>query len=87
MTMRPFVEISDVTLTYPGAAGASKTLALEHATLAIDKGEFVAVVGPSGCGKSTLLKLVSGLHAPTHGGVIVAGQEVAGPIKIVGMAF
>ena len=84
--MNAFVEISDVSLTYPGA-GASATLALDHATLSIDKGEFVAVVGPSGCGKSTLLKLVSGLHVPSRGGVIVAGHEVAGPIKIVGMAF
>jgi NitT/TauT family transport system ATP-binding protein len=84
--MTAFVEISDVSLMYPGA-GASETLALDHASLSIGKGEFVAVVGPSGCGKSTLLKLVSGLHAPTKGSVIVAGHEVAGPIKIVGMAF
>jgi len=84
--MRPFVEISDVSLTYPGA-GASETLALDRCSLAIEKGEFAAVVGPSGCGKSTLLKLVSGLHQPSRGGVIVAGHEVAEPIKIVGMAF
>jgi NitT/TauT family transport system ATP-binding protein len=83
--MQPFVDISDVTLTY-GDAG-SGTLALEHATLRIDKGEFVAVVGPSGCGKSTLLKLVSGLHLPSEGGVIVAGREVDRPLSIVGMAF
>jgi NitT/TauT family transport system ATP-binding protein len=84
--MNGFVEISDVSLTYPGA-GASETLALEHTSLSIEKGEFVAVVGPSGCGKSTLLKLISGLHLPSRGGVIVAGHEIAGPIKIVGMAF
>ena len=83
--MPAFVDIADVTLTYGG--GPSGTLALEHATLAIERGEFVAVVGPSGCGKSTLLKLVSGLHLPTRGGVIVADREVAGPLSIVGMAF
>ena len=83
--MPAFVDISDVTLTYGG--GASGTLALQHATLAIESGEFVAVVGPSGCGKSTLLKLVSGLHLPSNGGVIVADREVAGPLSIVGMAF
>jgi NitT/TauT family transport system ATP-binding protein len=81
--MPPFVDICDVTLTYEGAG----TLALEHASLRIDKGEFVAVVGPSGCGKSTLLKLVSGLHLPTKGGVIVADREVDRPLSIVGMAF
>ena len=83
--MPAFVDIADVTLTYGG--GPSGTLALEHATLAIERGEFVAVVGPSGCGKSTLLKLVSGLHLPSRGGVIVADREVAGPLSIVGMAF
>ncbi len=36
-------------------------------------------MGRRGCGKSTLLKLVSGLHLPSRGGVIVAGREVAGP--------
>jgi NitT/TauT family transport system ATP-binding protein len=84
-TVRPFVDIFDVTLNY-GADG-SGTKALEHATLRIEKGEFVAVVGPSGCGKSTLLKLVSGLHMPSKGGVLVADKEVDGPLSIVGMAF
>jgi|SRR5579862_441173 len=83
--MPPFVDVSDVTLTYGGTA--SGTLALEHTTLQIQKGEFAAVVGPSGCGKSTLLKLVSGLQLPSHGGVIVNGHEVSRPLSIVGMAF
>ena len=84
--MRPFVEISDVSLSYPGA-GVGATLALDGASLSIAQGEFAAIVGPSGCGKSTLLKLVSGLYPPTRGGIIVAGHEVTGPIGIVGMAF
>jgi NitT/TauT family transport system ATP-binding protein len=83
--MRPFIDITDVSLAY--GAGGEGTLALEHASLRIDRGEFVAVVGPSGCGKSTLLKLVSGLHLPSCGGVTVADHEVAGPLSIVGMAF
>jgi NitT/TauT family transport system ATP-binding protein len=83
--MTPFVDISDVTLTYQGMG--SGTLALEQATLRIDKGEFVAVVGPSGCGKSTLLKLISGLHLPSKGNVLVADKKVDRPLSIVGMAF
>jgi NitT/TauT family transport system ATP-binding protein len=63
------------------------TLALEGLDLAIDEGAFVAVVGPSGCGKSSLMKLVTGLRRPTAGSIAVAGEEVNGPLKIVGMAF
>ncbi|MCY4547676.1 MAG: ABC transporter ATP-binding protein [Defluviicoccus sp.] len=63
------------------------TLALKDTELAIEAGEFVAIVGPSGCGKSTLMRLVSGLNPATEGAVSVAGEVVTRPIKIVGMAF
>lgn len=61
--------------------------ALDGVDLAVQRGEFVAVVGPSGCGKTTLLKLISGLLLPTQGEVLVGGRPVRGPLKIVGMAF
>jgi NitT/TauT family transport system ATP-binding protein len=80
-----FVDIDRASLTY--ADDGAGVLALKQASMKIAKGEFIAVVGPSGCGKSTLLKLVSGLRRPTEGGVMVAGKEVSGPLKIVGMAF
>ncbi|THV14372.1 ABC transporter ATP-binding protein [Rhizobium rhizophilum] len=67
--------------------GADGTLAVSGLTMRVDKGEFSAVVGPSGCGKSTLMKLVTGLHIPQSGVVIVAGQQVTKPVSIVGMAF
>ena len=82
--MEELVEISDVSLAY---GGVGRTIAVEHLDLKVRRGEFVAVVGPSGCGKSTLMKLVTGLLPPTSGGIIVANQEVTGPLKIVGMAF
>ncbi len=63
------------------------TLAVQDTVLAMEAGEFVAIVGPSGCGKSTLMKLVSGLTPATEGSVSVAGETVTRPIKIVGMAF
>jgi NitT/TauT family transport system ATP-binding protein len=79
-----FVELDRVSLRYGGDGG---TLALDQTSLSLEKGEFAAVVGPSGCGKSSLMKLVTGLMPPTQGNIIVAGREVGGPLKIVGMAF
>ena len=46
--------------------------------LAIDPGEFVAILGPSGCGKSTLLRLLSGLAAPSSGSLSINGHAPGG---------
>ena len=80
----PLVTIENVDMRYGGPTG---TLAVEGLSMAVDRGEFVAVVGPSGCGKSTLMKLVTGLHIPQQGAVTVAGSHVTKPVSIVGMAF
>ncbi len=66
-----FIQLSNVMLRYGGG-----TIALDHTTLGIDRGDFVALVGPSGCGKSTILKLLAGLLRPTSGAVIAGGREV-----------
>jgi NitT/TauT family transport system ATP-binding protein len=50
---------------------ATGVWALRAASLAIEAGEFVALLGPSGCGKSTALRLLAGLEAPTQGAVHV----------------
>ncbi len=83
----------------PGTAvaltGATKTFrrpgretrALDPIDLAIDAGEFVAIVGPSGCGKSTLLRLVAGLIAPSAGAVTLQGRPVTGPQTALGIVF
>ncbi|MCK9914284.1 ABC transporter ATP-binding protein [Microbacteriaceae bacterium K1510] len=80
----PFVDIKDVDLRY---GIAREAIALSGLTMTVQKGEFTAVVGPSGCGKSSLMKLTTGLLPPTAGRVSVAGEEVRGTLKIVGMAF
>ncbi len=79
------IEFRDVSLLY--RFRDKLTLALEGLSFGVRQGEFVAVVGPSGSGKTTLLKLASGLLLPTTGEVLVEGQPVRGPLKIVGMAF
>jgi NitT/TauT family transport system ATP-binding protein len=67
--------------------GAAAVRAIEDVSLDIARGEFIAVVGPSGCGKSSLMKLISGLHPPASGALMVEGKPVKGPLKSVGMAF
>jgi len=78
-----FVSFDRVSLAYDEASG----YAVEDITLSIRPGEFIAIVGPSGCGKSTFMKLCTGLKPPTQGTVHVDNKKVAGPLKIVGMAF
>jgi putative ABC transport system ATP-binding protein len=52
--------------------------ALRGLDIAVDRGEFVAVMGPSGCGKSTMLNLVAGLDVPTDGSIEVDGEMITG---------
>jgi spermidine/putrescine transport system ATP-binding protein len=49
---------------------------LDGVSLAVTRGEFVAVLGPSGSGKSTLLKLVAGFEQPDIGTVRLQGRDV-----------
>ncbi len=68
------IETKDLTKIY-GKDETSIT-ALDHVTIHVGKGEFVAVMGPSGCGKSTLLNLLGGLDSPTEGSVTIDGQTL-----------
>ncbi len=79
------LEFEGVTRRYIGA-GAS-VVALDRVTLRVAPGSFVTVVGPTGCGKTTLLRVAAGLERPDSGAVRVAGQEVLGPRREVGLVF
>jgi putative ABC transport system ATP-binding protein len=59
-------------------AGKRRVTALDDVSVAIPRGEMVAIIGPSGSGKSTLLNLVGGLDRPTAGDVRVDGESLAG---------
>ncbi len=51
--------------------------------LAVRSGEFVALLGPSGCGKTTTLRLVAGFLAPDEGQILVDGNVLSAPGRVV----
>ncbi|TLM74033.1 MAG: ATP-binding cassette domain-containing protein, partial [Actinobacteria bacterium] len=71
----PTVEVRGLTKVY--GSGETAVTALDGVDLAVDPGEFVAVMGPSGCGKSTLLNLIGGLDRPTSGTVSIDGVDIS----------
>ena len=58
-------------------SGDTEVRALDGVDLAVEKGEFAAIVGTSGSGKSTLLHMLGGLDRPTSGTVTVDGRELS----------
>ncbi len=68
------LETKDLRKTY--GSGDTEVRALDGVDLAVEKGEFVAVVGTSGSGKSTLLHMLGGLDRPTGGTVTVDGKDI-----------
>ncbi len=90
------IEFENVTFVYETEdeeSSSVKIAALEGINLAINKGEFVAVLGHNGSGKSTLAKLCNAIYEPTKGKVTVKGitpdtEEKADEVRrIVGMVF
>src|SRR5690606_32683482 len=53
-------------------------IAVDDASLHVDRGEFLALLGPSGCGKTTALRIVAGFERPDAGTVTIDGRTVAG---------
>lgn len=65
------IEFENVSFAYPGSDKA----VLEHLSMKIAPGEKVALVGINGAGKSTIVKLMTGLHHPTEGRVLINGVD------------
>ena len=70
MPRAPIIEFANVSKTF------GPTRALEHVTLSVPEGEFLAIVGPSGSGKTTLLRLINRLAEPEAGSVRVEGNDI-----------
>src|SRR3974390_2950250 len=63
------VAVADVPRTFP--LDHSAVTALDHVSLAVRAGEFLAISGPSGSGKSTLLNLIGCIDKPTSGRILI----------------
>jgi putative ABC transport system ATP-binding protein len=68
------IRIEDVWKTY--VMGSQEVHALRGAHLAIERGEYVAIMGPSGSGKSTLMNIIGCLDTPSRGDYWLAGRQV-----------
>ena len=61
------IEINDISKVF--RTSEVETVALNHVSLNVEEGEFVAIMGPSGCGKSTLLNILGLARQPNFGRV------------------
>ena len=83
------IQAHDVCFQYPDAAQP----AVDHVSLDVNRGEFLAVLGRNGSGKSTFAKLLNALLIPTEGTVVVDGHRATGeedcfPVReVCGMVF
>jgi putative ABC transport system ATP-binding protein len=69
--------VQAIRLTKQFERGQVKVTALDAVDLAVNRGEFAALMGPSGSGKSTLLHLIAGMDRPTDGRLVVLNEEPA----------
>ena len=76
--MENFVELIEVTKTYPSPEGSEAVEVFSGISLNLREGSSTAIVGPSGSGKSTLLNIIGSLDKPTKGEVRVDGRSLDG---------
>jgi ribose transport system ATP-binding protein len=75
MATKALLEMRGISKRFPGV------VALDNVSVAIGRGEVVAICGENGAGKSTLMKILGGVHQPDAGEILIDGQ----PVKIQGV--
>jgi putative ABC transport system ATP-binding protein len=71
--VKPEIQLFHVSKAY----GDYRVQAVRNVSLAVTRGEFVALMGPSGCGKSTLLNLIGAIDQPTSGQILLGELDLA----------
>lgn len=71
------LQLTEVTKRYAASSGTDGVPVLGGISLAVSRGETLAIVGPSGSGKSTLLQIIGTLDRPTSGQVLLNGNNLA----------
>ncbi len=81
----PYLELKSVSKGY--GTNGTRAEVLANVNLAMEQGEFVAIVGYSGAGKTTLMSILAGLIRPDTGTVALEGREMSGPGPDRGLVF
>jgi len=68
--MTPYLAIDELSVSYGGVR------VLERVSLAVERGEMIALLGSSGCGKTTLLRAIAGFVMPDEGTIRVGGEDL-----------
>jgi putative spermidine/putrescine transport system ATP-binding protein len=67
------IELAGIGKSYDGSS-----FAVEGINLKIPDGAYCCLLGPSGCGKTTILRMIAGHEDPTHGEILIGGEDVVG---------
>ncbi len=82
-----FLNVKNISKSYPIKDSNSFVTIYENVSFSIDKGEFICLIGHSGCGKSTILNNLAGLNLVSGGSISMQGQNVNKPSLDRGVIF
>ena len=71
-----FLILENLIKEFVGRGGEGIVRAVDQVNVSINEGEFLTLLGPSGCGKTTTLRLIAGFEFPTHGRLVLDGEEI-----------